>query len=74
MAPLRHRIGPESPRSAVGSGSKVINWRVIFGGAWLKNNYPNGGPVTIKDTISVGMEVPDPSTVQLIEVHGDPAQ
>ena len=58
--------------TGVGSGSKVINWRVIFGGTWLKNNYPNGGPVTIKDTISVGMEVPDPSTVQLIEVHGDP--
>lgn len=59
--------------TGVGSGSKVINWRVIFGGTWLKNNYPNGGPVTIKDTISVGMEVPDPSTVQLIEVYGDPA-
>ena len=58
--------------TGVGSGSKVINWRVVFGGTWLKNNYPNGGPVTIKDTISVGMEVPDPSTVQLIEVYGDP--
>ena len=59
--------------TGVGSGSKAINWRVIFGGTWLKNNYPDGGPVTIKDTISVGMEVPDPSTVQLIEVYGDPA-
>ncbi len=59
--------------TGVGSGSKVINWRVIFGGTWLKNNYPNGGPVTIKDTINAGMEVPDPSTVQLIEVYGDPA-
>ena len=58
--------------TGVGSGSKVINWRVIFGGTWLKNNYPDGGPVTIKDTISAGMEVPDPSTVQLIEVYGDP--
>ena len=58
--------------TGVGSGSKVINWRVIFGGTWLKNNYPNGGPVTIKDTINAGMEVPDPSTVQLIEVYGDP--
>ena len=58
--------------TGVGSGSKAINWRVIFGGAWLKNNYPNGGPVTIKDTINAGMEVPDPSTVQLIEVYGDP--
>ena len=56
----------------VGSGSKAINWRVIFGGTWLKNNYPNGGPITIKDTISAGMEVPDPSTVQLVEVYGDP--
>ncbi|WP_165444595.1 DUF5979 domain-containing protein, partial [[Pseudopropionibacterium] massiliense] len=59
--------------TGVGSGSKAINWRVIFGGAWLKNNYPNGGPVTITDTISAGMDVPDPSTVQLIEVYGDPA-
>ena len=59
--------------TGVGSGSKAINWRVIFGGTWLKNNYPNGGPITIKDTISAGMEVPDPSTVQLVEVYGDPA-
>ena len=58
--------------TGVGSGSKVINWRVTFGGTWLKNNYPNGGPVTIKDAISAGLEVPDPSTVRLIEVHGDP--
>ena len=58
--------------TGIGSASKSINWRVIFGGTWLKNNYPSGGPVTITDTIRAGMDVPDASTVQLVEVYPDP--
>ena len=56
----------------VGSNSTVINWRVLLGGAWLKANYPSGGPVTATDVIQDGLDVPDPSTVRLVEVQGGP--
>ena len=56
----------------VGTNSSWINWRVLLGGSWLKANYPNGGPITATDIIQDGLEVPDPSTINLVEVQAGP--
>ena len=56
----------------VGTNSPWINWRVLMGGSWLKTNYPGGGPITATDVIQDGLEVPDPSTINLVEVQGGP--
>lgn len=56
----------------VGTNSPWINWRVLLGGSWLKANYPNGGPVTATDVIQDGLEVPDPSSINLVEIQAGP--
>ena len=58
--------------TGVGVNSKAINWRINFGGAWLRKYYPNGGPITIKDLIQAGMEIPADKTIQVVETYGDP--
>ena len=58
--------------TGVGVNSKAINWRINFGGAWLQKYYPNGGPITIKDLIQAGMEIPADKTIQVVETYGDP--
>ena len=58
--------------TGVGVNSKAINWRINFGGAWLRKYYPNGGPITIKDLIQAGMEIPADKTIQGVETYGDP--
>ena len=52
----------------VGLASTEVNWRIGMGGAWLKRHYPNGGPITITDTIQAGMDLPAQASVKLVEV------